>query len=121
MAKAHSLAASTDWTRIVGVWTWADGSQCLLTVVDSLLELRIEKEGVVLRRARCANVPQAVDMAQRWHVEHEIDCASDELMDPGGRCPGCGDMPLVEVDPESGVHWLRCPSCGNVWLAARNC
>ena len=120
MAKVYSFAASTDWRRIVRAWMWTDGSQCLLAVVGNVLELRIERESVVLRRARYMDVQGALDAAQRWRIEYEIDCGSPDLIGAGERCLGCWETPLVEVDAESGIQWLRCPSCGNVWIAGGN-
>ena len=120
MVKVHSLTASACRTDIVRAWTWTDGTQCVLAVVGSILELRIETERAVLRRASYMDVRQAVDAAQRWRVEYEIDCESADLMDEEDRCVVCRDTAMVEVDPETGIRWLRCPSCGNVWIA-RNC
>jgi hypothetical protein len=96
----------------------AFGYQCLLAVAETMLELRILRGSTVLSRARFTDLDQAVEAAQRWRIDCELGCATAYVIKD--RCSVCGDTSAVEWDPDSGIEWRRCESCGDVWMATRD-
>jgi hypothetical protein len=103
--------------KVLRVWTWPHGYRCVLVVTQSMLELQIVREFAVLSRARYTDLDQAVEAAQRWRLDFEIGCTTADVIED--LCAVCGDAPVVERDPDSGIEWQRCASCGDVWMATR--
>src|SRR5262245_11969162 len=99
------LHASTmnPWNEILRVWTWRPGCRCLLAVPDSALELRIDRGPAVLRRARSADVEHALETPQQWRIDYEIHHTAAGPFETEDRCAVCGDRPVVELDPASGI------------------
>ena len=104
--------------RFLRLWRLADGMQCALAKCDGPVELRlVNHDLLVVRRAQYPNVQTALEAAQAWRLDYEME--RDSGADPSSRlrCSACGDDVCIERDRESGVRWLRCTSCGEVWLA----
>ena len=97
------------------VWASADGTRCVLATVAGVLELRIERDGVVIRRAHYLDIRPACEAARQWQIDWDMD--SRLRRETSGRilCPECGDEALREIDASDGAQWIRCRSCGDVW------
>jgi hypothetical protein len=80
---------------------------------DDVLELRLEHDRKVLRRAYFTDIRPASDAAQRWRIDWDIEVRSLQPAPIGTLCPECGDDGLEER--EAGAQWFRCPSCGEAW------
>jgi hypothetical protein len=81
------------------------------------LELRIECAGSVMRREFFFELPRAIDTEAEWRLQYDMEVAAPDSLPVVRRCSECTDAAVVEVNSETGSTWLRCPSCGNVWLA----
>jgi hypothetical protein len=62
----QSEAQATEFLR---VWALADGTRCVLVVVNQLLELRVMDNDAILRQAQFTAVQSALDVAQIWRIE----------------------------------------------------
>ncbi len=70
MLKTHrSDAAAPEFVR---AWELADGTRCVLAAAGPSLELRIVRDGVILRHAQVNAVERALTVAQLWRIECEI-------------------------------------------------
>ena len=101
---------------LIVVWASSDGTRCVLAILDGVLELRLENDGEVIRRAHYLDVRPACDTAQQWRIDWDIQSRWRRVLNSRIICPECGDEAFSENDAESGVQWLRCASCGDVWL-----
>jgi hypothetical protein len=61
--------SEAEATEFVRVWALADGTRCVLVVVDRLLELRVMDNDAILRQAQFTAVQSALDVAQIWRIE----------------------------------------------------
>lgn len=103
-----------DNSELVRFWVLADGTRCVLVSVASGLELRIVRDGTIVRQAPCSDVRFMRHSAELWRVEYEMEHAVPQ----GSRivCPECGDDAIVYLGSPDSVRWLGCGSCGYVWL-----
>jgi len=104
--------------ELIRIWPWTPGLRCVLSLFGTALELRVECEESVIRREFFFDLSRAVAEEGQWRLQYEMDAAAAELLrpEPEERCSECADAPVVEVDGVTGVRWLCCPSCGNVWI-----
>jgi hypothetical protein len=114
--EAQSNRQSNETSQPIVIWSSSAGTRCVLAVLDAVLEVRLEHDGKVLRRAHFADIRPASDAARRWRIDWDIEARS--LQPPRIRtfCPGCGgDDAVEERDDGSLVQWFRCTSCGDAW------
>jgi hypothetical protein len=102
-------------SELVVVWVSSDGARCVLAILDGVMELRLENDGTVIRRAHHIDIRPACDAAQQWRIDWDIGSRSRRVVYPRITCPECGDDAFKEKDLVSGIHWLGCASCGNAW------
>jgi hypothetical protein len=115
MFQAQSNQQSSDTSDLIVIWTSSGGTRCVLAILGGVLEVRLEHDGKVLRRARYTDIRPASDAAQRWRIEWDIEARSHLPPCVGTLCPACGDDAFEERDGGSGVQWFRCTSCGDAW------
>ena len=115
MLEARSGQRLSEAEFII-VWVSSDGAQCVLAILDGVLELRLESDGEVIRRACYIDIRPACETAQQWRIDWDIESRWRRVLTSRIICPECGDEGVRETDAESGVLWLRCTSCGDVWL-----
>ena len=101
--------------RLIVVWDSSEDTRCVLAIFDDVLELRLENDGTVRRRARCVDIRSACETAQQWRLDWNIESRSRQVLDGQLLCPDCGGEAFMEKDDDSGLEWLRCASCGAVW------
>jgi predicted RNA-binding Zn-ribbon protein involved in translation (DUF1610 family) len=101
--------------ELIVIWASSDDTRCVLAILDGVLELRLEHDGTVVRRAHYIDIRPARDAAQEWRIDWDIERRSHEQSRVETICPECGDEALREVDAEGGMSWFRCPSCGDAW------
>lgn len=114
MLEAQSNRQSSDTSELIIIWTSSGGTRCVLAISGGVLELRLEEDGTVLRRARYTDIRPASDAAQRWRIDWDIEARSGQLFNRT-ICPECGDDAFEEGAGGSGVRWFRCTSCGDAW------
>ncbi len=88
----------------------------MLFVLVGVLFLRLEDDGEVIRRARYIDIRPACDTARQWRIDWDIESRWRRALNSRIICPECGDEAFSERDADSGMQWLRCGSCGDVWL-----
>jgi predicted RNA-binding Zn-ribbon protein involved in translation (DUF1610 family) len=98
------------------VWASADGTRCVLATAGGVLELRVEHNGVVLRRAHYLDIRPACEAARQWRIDWDIESRLHRQTSGRLICPECGDEALRERDASGGAQWFRCTSCGDAWL-----
>ena len=101
--------------ELVVVWASFDGTRCVLATSGGVLELRLEKDGSVLRRAHYIDIRPACETAQQWRIDWDIESRSRQVLGSRIVCPECGDEAFMESDAERGIEWLRCAYCGETW------
>ena len=97
------------------VWASADGARCVLAAAGGVLELRIEHQGIVLRRAHYLDIRPACEAARQWRIDWDIESRPHREASSRILCPECGDEALRERDASAGAQWFRCASCGDAW------
>jgi len=115
MLDARSDRQLPKAEELVVVWASSDGTRCVLATSDGVLELRLENDGTVLRRAHFIDIRPACDTAQQWRIDWDIESRSRHVLGCRILCPECGDEAFIENDADSGIGWLRCASCGDAW------
>jgi hypothetical protein len=115
MLDTRSSRYSSEMADLIVVWASSDGVRCVLAALQGVLELRLEHDGRVLRRGQYIDIRPACDAAQRWRIDWDIGTRSGQQPWVRILCPECGDDAFGETDSQSGVHWLRCASCGEAW------
>ena len=55
------------------VWASADGTRCVLATAGGVLELRLEHNGTVLRRAHYLDIRPACEAARQWRIDWDIE------------------------------------------------
>lgn len=97
------------------IWASADGTRCVLATAGGVLELRVEHNGVVLRRAHYLDIRPACEAARQWRIDWDIESRRHRQTSGHILCPECGDEALREQDASDGSRWFRCTSCGEAW------
>jgi hypothetical protein len=117
MLKVCQRDVTLDASEFVRAWALADGTRCVLAVVGRFLELRIIRDDAVLRHDRFTSVARALEVAQVWRLEADLN---DALHRSRGRmlCPECCEEAFPE-DIEDGPFWFRCSSCDRLWHSNR--
>jgi hypothetical protein len=113
--EARSSQRPSEADELIVVWASSGGTRCVLAFLEGALELRLENDGEVIRRARYLDIRPACDEAQQWRVDWDIQSRWRRILTSRIICPECGDEAFNEKDAESEVQWLRCASCGDVW------
>jgi hypothetical protein len=116
MLKGHAGQRPSEAAELIVVWASSDGTRCVLAFLEGVLELRLEDDGEVIRRAHYIDIRPACDVAQQWRVDWDIESRWRRIPNSRIICSECGDEAFREADAESHIEWLRCPSCGDVWL-----
>jgi hypothetical protein len=116
MLEAQSNYRVSEGAKLIVVWATSDGARCMLVIRDGVLELRLENNGEAIRRAHYIDIRPACDTAQQWRIDWDIESRGRRVPNSRIICPECGDDGLSEKDAESGIHWFRCASCGEVWF-----
>jgi len=116
MLEARSNRPRHEAAELIVVWATSDGTRCVLAPLDGVLELRLEHDDAVLRRAHYIDIRPACETAQQWRIDWEIESRSRPVLNGRIICPECGDEAFGEKDAESGIRWFRCASCGDAWL-----
>ena len=80
------------------VWASADGTRCVLATAGGVLELRVEHNGVVLRRAHYLDIRPACEAARQWRIDWDIESRLHRQTSGRLLCPECGDEALRERD-----------------------
>jgi hypothetical protein len=81
MLKVHRSDGAANASEFVRAWELADGTRCVLAAAGPSLELRILRDGVILRHARFSAVERALTIAQLWRIECEIGWGPSLLSD----------------------------------------
>jgi hypothetical protein len=115
MLDTQASRRSRETAELIVVWASSNGVRCVLAVGDGVLELRLERDGKVLRRAHYTDIRRACDTAQRWRIDWDIETRLQRQLSTRTLCPACGDDAVEERDAQSRVQWFRCASCGDVW------
>src|SRR5260221_12388981 len=77
---------------VLRTWVWDADVHSTLFIVGSQVELRVERDGIVIRRGQFNTVRRALEAAQEWRVEYALQRA--QCGDTSGvaiRCPECRD------------------------------
>jgi hypothetical protein len=98
------------------MWASSDGTRCVLAFLEGVLELRLESDGEVMRRAHYIDMRPACDAARQWRTDWDIESRWRRVLNSRTICPECGDEAFREQDADSDIQWLRCASCGDAWL-----
>ena len=118
MPVNRKLVTSSGST-VLRTWVWGADVHSTLAMVGSRVELRVERDGVVIRRGDFPNVRRALDSAREWRVDYDLQ--RTERGDPADiavQCPECRDD--VSVDVRTGEAHLLCPTCGHRWTVGPN-
>lgn len=84
-------------------------------------ELRVVRDGTVLRQADYRNLQHALRAVQEWRLEYEMERSRPTDAEASFvRCPECGDEAAEEVPPGRTERWIHCQTCGNVWVFTRS-
>jgi ribosomal protein S27AE len=116
MSEARFNRQLREAAELVVVWASSDGARCVLAISGGVLELRLEHDGEVLRRAHYIDIRSACDAAQQWRIDWDIESRSRQVHKRRILCPQCGDDAFMEQDVEGGIKWFRCASCGDTWM-----
>ena len=114
MPESRSSRRSSESAELIVMWASASGMQCVLAFLQGVLELRLELDGAVLRRALFIDIRPARDAAQRWRVDWDIEAPLHKPPAIRILCPECGDEAFGEQDA-TGARWFRCASCDGTW------
>ena len=110
---------TSEGTVVLRTWMWGADVRGTLLIVGSRVELRVERDGMVIRSGHFDSVRRALEAAQDWRVDYEL--LRTQFGDTSAlavRCPECGDE--VSVDAQAGGgHRLHCQTCGHVWKLDR--
>ena len=116
MFEARFNRQLREAAELIVVWASSDGARCVLAISDGVLELRLENDGTVLRRAHYIDIRPACDTAQQWRIDWDIESRSRQVLNRRNLCPQCGDDAFIEKDADGGIEWFRCASCGDAWM-----
>jgi hypothetical protein len=116
MFESRSTQRPFEMPELIVVWASADGTRCVLAFLKGVLELRIENDIEVIRRAHYVSVRPACEAAQQWRIDWDIESRWRRVLASRIICPECGDEAFREKDTDSAIQWLRCGSCGEAWL-----
>ena len=102
------------------VWASADGTRCVLATVAGVLELRIERDGVVIRRAHYLDIRPACEAARQWQIDWDMDSRlRRETSARHSSAPSVAMRRSEKWTRPTARSGIRCRSCGDVWLARR--
>ena len=59
--------------ELIIVWASSDGTRCALAFLEGVLELRLENDGEVIRRAHYLDIRPACDAAQQWRIDWDVE------------------------------------------------
>ena len=114
-AKVKRRPETWEGTTVLRTWMWGADVRGTLLIVGARVELRVERDGTVIRSGHFDNVRRALEAAQDWRVDYELH--RSQFGDTSAlaiRCPECRDE--VSVDAQAGDgHRLHCQTCGHVW------
>jgi hypothetical protein len=116
MFENRSGRRLSEAQEIIVVWASSDDTRCVLAFLEGVLELRLENDREVIRRAHYIDIRPACDAAQQWRIDWDIESRWRRILHSRIICPECGDEAFTEKDSESGIQWFRCGSCGDAWL-----
>jgi hypothetical protein len=116
MLEARSSRPVPEAAELIVVWASSDGTRCALAFLEGVLELRLENDGEVIRRAHYLDIRPACDAAQQWRIDWDVESRWRRIVNSRIICPECGDEAFSERDAESDIQWLRCGSWGDAWL-----
>jgi ribosomal protein S27E len=104
-----------EGTAVLRTWVWGPDVHSTLVIVGSGFELRVERDGMVIRSGHFNKVRRALEAAQDWRVDYELHRTRfGDTSALAVRCPECRDE--VSVDAQAGDgHRLHCQTCGHVW------
>jgi hypothetical protein len=106
---------TSERATVLRTWVWGADVHTTLLIVGSRVELRVEHDGVVIRRDDFDSLRTALEAAREWRVEYELRRA--QLRDVSAiafRCPQCRDEASVDAPTGDGPR-LYCQTCGHVW------
>ena len=115
MLESQSSRGSSQSAELLVMWASASGMQCVLAFLGGALELRLQLDGTVVRRAHFIDIRPAREAAQRWRVDWDIEARSRQPLAIRILCPECGDEAFGEQDASTGAQWFHCASCGDTW------
>ena len=100
------------------MWALRDGTRCILAVGGHILELRTERNGVLLCRAYPVDARMACEVADAWRLAHE---QGTTFIEPWKSvCPACGAVAFLDAGERGADNRrLRCGSCGEAWNVNR--
>jgi hypothetical protein len=104
---------------VLRTWVWDADVHSTLFIVGSRVELRVERDGIVIRRGQFNTVRRALEAAQEWRVEYDLQrtqCGDTSAV--AIPCPECRDEIPVDARARDG-HRLYCQACGHVWKLDR--
>jgi len=108
-----------EGTAVLRSWVWGPDVHSTLLIVGSRVELRVERDGKVIRCGDFKSVRRALEAAQDWRVEYELQRAQfGDTSAMSVRCPECRDEVLVTAQAGDG-HRIHCQTCGHVWKLDR--
>jgi hypothetical protein len=73
MLDARSRQRPSEAPELIVVWTSSDGTRCVLVILDPVLELRLESDGEVIRRAGYIDIRPAFDTARQWRIDWDVE------------------------------------------------
>ena len=73
------------------MWASSDGTRCVLAFLEGVLELRLENDGEVMRRAHYIDMRAACDAARQWRIDWDIESRWRRVLNSRIICPECGD------------------------------
>jgi hypothetical protein len=106
---------ASEGAAILRTWVWGADVHSTLITVGSRVELRVERDGMVIRRGAFSNVRRALETAQEWRVEYDLQRTQrGDPFDAAVQCPECRDDVSMAVRAGD-AHRLQCPTCGHAW------
>jgi len=73
MLKGYAGQRPSEAAELIVVWASSDRTRCVLAFLEGVLELRLEDDGEVIRRAHYIDIRPACDVAQQWRVDWDIE------------------------------------------------
>ena len=116
MLRFRPHSQSQDAGEILRLWALPDGTRCVLARSQGAFEMQLIRNGAVIRHAACPDPRHARDMGNQWRVDFEM--AQPVVTRGVHECPECGDDGEAAASAAYVSCWLRCRSCGHVWLLA---
>ena len=117
--KVKRRPETSEGTVVLRTWMWGADVRGTLLIVGSRVELRVERDGMVIRSGHFDSVRRALEAAQDWRVDYELHrTLFGDTSALAVRCPECGDEVPVDAQAGSG-HRLHCQTCGHVWKLDR--